>query len=332
MPRAVDLGERRIIELFWRSLERMPKAPIPLGDDVSAVRISRGRLAVVKCDMLVRETDIPRGMSLWQAGRKAAVMAISDLASKGVRPVGLLCSVGIPRNLREDEIRQIASGFNAGAREYGAYVIGGDTNEAPDVIIDSVALGIADERRLMRRDSARPGDVLAVTGTFGSAAAGLEMTLGRKRVPEGIGWRLAKVVYLPEARLREGLALAKTGLVTSSIDSSDGLAWSLHEVARMSGVGFNVETVPISYEARKFAELTGADPYELAMYGGEEYELVVTIRRGNFTKARRAVPKLMPIGEVTSKGGRILVRRGIGYKRVSPRGWEHFAPRRPGPD
>lgn len=328
MSRASDLGERKIIELFWRSLDKMRRMPIPLGDDVSAVTIGGGRVVVIKCDMLVRKTDVPRGMSLWQAGRKAAIMAISDLASKGVRPLGLLCSVGIPRNLRKEEIRQIASGFNTGAREYGAYVIGGDTNEASDVIVDSIAVGIGKEAELMTRGGARPGDIVAVTGPFGSTGAGLKMILGRKRVPENIGWRLAKAVYLPEARLKEGTALARTGTVTSSIDSSDGLIWSLHELGRMSGVGFKLETVPISYEARRFAEATGTDPHQLAMYGGEEYELVLTIRQRGFSKAKKAVRGLIPIGQVTAAEQRILLRRGLKYVRLSPKGWEHFVRRR----
>jgi len=301
--------------------------PIPLGDDVSAVSIGGGRVAVVKCDMLVGKTDVPRGMTFWQAGRKTAVMSISDLASKGVRPIGLMCSVGIPRDLRREEIKQIASGFNAGAREYGAYVIGGDTNEASDIIIDSIAMGIGRRRQLMTRAGARPGDIVAVTGSFGSSAAGLKMILDRKRVPEEIGWRLAKAVYLPEARLKEGMALAKAGAVTSSIDSSDGLVWSLHEIGRMSGVGFRLDTVPISMEARKFAQRTGTDLYELALYGGEEYELVVTIKREGFSRARRAMRHLIPIGQVIAAKDKILLRRGLSYVRLSPKGWEHFVRR-----
>ena len=99
-----ELGERRIIEILLEQLEVMPGVPVPFGDDVSALDLGDGRLAVLKTDMLVGRTDVPSGMSLWQAARKAVVMNVSDLAAKGVRPTAILASLGLPRGLTEGDI------------------------------------------------------------------------------------------------------------------------------------------------------------------------------------------------------------------------------------
>ncbi|MFB0543914.1 MAG: thiamine-phosphate kinase, partial [Candidatus Bathyarchaeia archaeon] len=165
-----QLGERRVIDIIMDNLDAMPKMPIPFWDDVSAVDLGDGRLAVLKTDMLVWSTDIPPGMTHYQAARKAVVMNISDLAAKGVRPLAILVSLGLPREMREEEVVEMARGMNAGAREYGAYLIGGDTNETKEITISGMAFGIAEKGRIPRRDGARPGDILATTGTFGKTA------------------------------------------------------------------------------------------------------------------------------------------------------------------
>ena len=148
----------------------MPNNPVPFGDDVSAVNLNEKQVAVLKTDMLVGKTDVPPNMSLWQAARKALVMNISDFASKGVQPTAALVSLGLPRGVMRKDIEEIARGLNAGAREYGAYIIGGDTGEASDLIISISLYGTAEKTALMLRSGAKPGDILAVTGFFGKSA------------------------------------------------------------------------------------------------------------------------------------------------------------------
>jgi thiamine-monophosphate kinase len=132
---------------------------------------------------------------------------------------------------------------------------------------------------------------------------------------------------MPKARLKEGLALNATGAVTSAIDSSDGLAWSLHELSKASGVGFLIENVPIAHEAVKFAEINGLDPLELSFYGGEEYELVLTIKPSLWVKAEKAIKSvggnLIRIGRTTAERQMILEVEGK-RRVIEPRGWEHF--------
>jgi thiamine-monophosphate kinase len=321
------LGERRIIEIIQNQLNVMPKMPIPFGDDVSAYPIGDGNLAVLKTDMLVDRTDIPKGMSLWQAARKAVAMNISDFAAKGVKPKVILVSLGLPRTLTKKDIEEIGRGLNAGAREYGAYIVGGDTGEASDLVISISLFGIAKKNMLMLRSGARPEDLIAVTGYFGKAAAGLKILLNDLNAPSEIRKILTESVLMPHARLREGLALSQTKAITAAMDSSDGLAWSLHEIAKASNVGFLVDKLPIAKEVEKFARLNGLDAFELTLYGGEEYELVLTIKPNLWRKAEEAVEKvggkLLRIGKVTAER-QVLLEIDGRKSVVEPRGWEHF--------
>lgn len=322
MRTAVELGERGIIDIILKRLEQMPRMPIQFGDDVSAVDLGNGKLAVLKIDMLVGKTDMPPQMSLWQVARKAVVMNISDLAAKGAKPIALMVSLGIPRHLTEKDIEEIANGLNAGVREYEAYILGGDTSEACDLIINCAVFGTADKRILMFRSGAKPGDIVAVTGPFGKAAAGLKILLGQLSTSARLRKTLIDSVLMPMARLNEGLTLAQTGAVSASIDSSDGLAWSLHELAKASNVGFLIDNLPIAEEVTHLAKQLNIDPVELCLYGGEEYELVVTIKPALLERARKKVPLI--------RIGRVIAERTLTLKMfkkrvpIEARGWEHF--------
>jgi thiamine-monophosphate kinase len=322
------IGERKIIELILKQLEKMPQMPVPFGDDVSAYPISDSKLLILKTDMLVDKTDVPPRMSLWQAARKAVVMNISDFAAKGVEPKVILVSLGLPRKLAKKEtIEEIGRGLNAGAREYNAYIIGGDTSEASDLVISISLFGTARKDSLMLRSGANPGDLVAVTDFFGKTSAGLKILLNNVKASKKARESFLESVFMPHARLNEGLALSQTNAVTSAIDSSDGLAWSLHEIAKASQVGFLINKLPTAEEIDKFAKTNKIDPVELTLYGGEEYELVLTIKPDSLRKAEKAVEKiggkLLPIGKVTTE--RKLVLEISGKKQpIAPKGWEHF--------
>lgn len=322
------LGERKIIELVLEQLERMPNMLIPFGDDVSAYPFDGNRLLILKTDMLVDKTDMPKGMSFWQAARKAVVMNVSDFAAKGVKPRAILVSLGLPKKLaRKDIAQEIGRGLNAGAREYGTYIIGGDTGEASDLVISISLFSTAKKGELMLRSGAKAEDIVAVTGFFGKTAAGLKVLLNGCKVSPKTEKTLTESVLMPRARLKEGLSLSKIGAVTASIDSSDGLAWSLHEIAKASKVGFLIDRLPVAEEVKEFAEINQLDPLELALYGGEEYELVVTVKHELWKKAKEAVEnvggELLSIGKVTAEREIILKTCGKKYA-VEPRGWEHF--------
>ena len=324
-----EIGERKIVKTIIKLLSKMPHMPIPMGDDISAVELEKNKMFCLKCDMLVSSTDVPPGMNLRQAGRKAVVSVVSDFASKGIRPIALLSSLGIPSNFREKEVREVISGLDKGAREYGTYVIGGDTNESSDLIIDCMGFGISNKNDFVGRYGAKPGNLVAVTGPFGETAAGLKIIKEGYPASDSIKHRLMKVIYEPRARLEEGLALAKTKALTSSIDSSDGLAISLYELSEKSKVGFKIEYLPVSDYAKKFADENNLDPLSLALYGGEEFELVFTFEPETMQKVQNALKgNLIVIGSVTSQK-KILLKTNNGIEKILPAGWEHFSDKRP---
>lgn len=321
------LGERKIIEIIRSRLSLMPKMPIPFGDDVSAYSLGNGELAILKTDMLVDKTDVPSGMTLWQAARKAVVMNISDFAAKGVKPLAILVSLGLSKSLSKKDVEEIGDGLDAGAREYDAYILGGDTGEASDTVISLSVFGVAGKDRVMLRSGAKPGDIVAVTGCFGKTASGLKILLNGLDASEEMRRVLVESVLLPHARLDEGLALGQSGVVTASIDSSDGLSWSLYEIRKASNVGFLISTVPIAKEVEEFARMNNLDPLELVFHGGEEYELVLTIKPMLLKRAKEAIEKvggkLLPIGKVTA-GKRIFLEINGRKRVIEPHGYEHF--------
>lgn len=327
MKKIWELGERQVIRVILEALDVMPDMPIPFGDDVSAVPFSDDKLIVAKTDMLVGKTDVPPGMSLRQASRKAIVMNVSDFAAKGVKPIAALVSLGLPRDLTEGDVREIAAGLNSGAREYNIYVIGGDTNESSDLIINCMLIGYCHRGSIVRRSGAKPGDIVAVTGPFGRTSAGLKILLEGLTPPEHLKRALIEPVLMPKARLNEGLVLASLGALSASIDSSDGLAWSLHEISEASEVGFLIDRIPIAPEVEEFAREYNLNPVNLSLYGGEEYELVVTVKPKMWRDAVRAVED---IGGSLIKIGRVVKERSIEAEvdgkrmTIERKGWEHF--------
>ncbi len=320
-------GEREMIELLVSHFDVLPNAIVPFGDDIAAVQLG-DRIGVLKTDMLVGKTDVPAGMSAWQAARKAVVMNVSDFASKGVLPTALLVALGLPKNASRATVKKIAQGLNAGAREYSTFIVGGDTGEACDLIISVMVFGTCEKKDLMLRSGARSGDVVAVTGDFGKSAAGLRLLLKKKySASKAVREVLTDAVFMPKARLKEGYALGQSGAASSSIDSSDGLAWSLHEIANMSNIGFLIDKIPVAAEVLRFCEVNGLDAEELALYGGEEYELVVTIKPEMWDTALSAVKAaggcLLPIGKVTKNKG-VFLQNKSEKRIIEARGWEHF--------
>ncbi|WP_455368717.1 thiamine-phosphate kinase [[Eubacterium] cellulosolvens] len=325
MLKKKKLTERKIIDIIIKLQDKMKNNPLPFGDDVAAIRIGRDQLAVMKCDMLVAKTDVPEGMTPWQTARKAVVSVISDLAAKGVQPMGILISLGLPRKISDNYVKQIGRGLNAAARECGTYVIGGDTNESTDLTIDVSAFGVCEEKKLVRRSTASVGDLVLVTGTFGLPALGLKIIKKKLIVSGKLREKAIKAVFMPKARLSEGLTLARNYLINSSIDSSDGLAWSLLELSKSSNVGFQIEKIPIHREVRKFAIKNDLDPIELTFYGGEEYELVITQKPALYKKTKKKVRTLIPIGHVTNNSGKIILKLKNKYRDIEPRGYEHHS-------
>jgi thiamine-monophosphate kinase len=325
LPPLSELGEFGIIRIMERLLGSSSRTVVGFGDDISAVKLPTGKVAVLKTDMLVAGTDVPPGMTMRQAARKAVVANVSDLAAKGVRPLAGLVALGLPRHLRKRDITELGAGLRDGARKYGFPIVGGDTNESRELTIAIALFAVSDPRSLVLRSGAKPGDLVAVTGSFGSAAAGLKALLKNKKHPSQLPRPLYCAVFNPAAELETGIRLAASGTLSASIDSSDGLAWSLHQLSEASNVGIEIYDVPVDAAAMEFARRFHYNETHLGLYGGEEYHLVVTVKRGRFIAARRAARGALRLIGVATDRPRGVHLKSYGKRiRVERKGWEHF--------
>ena len=315
------MDEYEIIRLLTKKAGRLPRGYLPIGDDVAALPGRRSKL-VLKSDMLVAKTDVPPGMTWRQAGRKSVAMCVSDFAAKGVSPQAFMVSLGIPRTLSDLGVRSLVEGFADGMKEWGVHLVGGDTNEASDVIVDCTMTGFAEH--IVRRSGAAPGELIVVTGEFGTTSAGLKILLEGARSDPGFRRSALSSVYRPSPRLGLGIALSRH--ISSAMDSSDGLAICLHTIAEMSGVGVRIDRLPYrGSRLEKFSVQNGYRVGDLVLYGGEEYEIVATVAKERLEQAQEAAStmgaKLLVIGETTGGGG-VVSSNG---DEIQKKGWVHLA-------
>lgn len=305
------LDEKEIIRIF---ADRLGIADL---DDVALL----GRNIVFKADMLVASTDVPPGMEAWQVARKSIVSCVSDLAAKGVKPHAAMISLGLPKNCTRPYVEGLARGFAGASKEFGVKIVGGDTNEAGGLVIDCSMIGFA-SGKMPARKGARPGDAVVVSGMFGLPPAGLAILMRNATAAGAFRKQAADSVLFPAPRQRFGLVLAR--YFSSSIDSSDGLAISLYELASQSKVDIVIDSVPAADEVEKFAQENGLDAHELVFHGGEEYEIVATIPKAKLKQAEAAARKakvdLHVIGRVRRGAGDVFV----GKKLLENRGYVHF--------
>lgn len=274
------------------------KVPIEyarIGDDVAVIPV-RGKKVMLKVDMLVESTDVPPGMDYRQAARKAVAMCVSDFAAKGVRPDSFMASLGLRKSTTQEQVDQLGRGFRDAEREWGVRMVGGDTNEADQLVIDCTMVGFA--KKIVERRGARPGDALVVTGPFGYPPAGLKIMIDNARAERRFRETATRSVTKPTPDLEIGIALA--GFLTSAMDSSDGLARSIHTLAEASGVGFELDKMPTGEGVAEFAEDNGLSLQDLVMAGGEEYVIVGTVNQRKLASAREAAKSVG--GEVTAIG------------------------------
>jgi thiamine-monophosphate kinase len=320
-----EVGEWGLISRIWRVLVKDEEEIMGFNDDVVAKRIGGGWVLVAHMNALTESTDVLPGMSPHSIGFKSVVMNVSDFASKGVRPLGMLFMLGVPKGVDVEYVKEIARGWRDASLKYDLYVWGGDISEAKELTICGTIIGLAKEKTLMKRRGASEGDVVACIGEFGLTSIAYLMLLKGLAAPDKAVKRGAlRAVYYPKAYLKEGLRLSRLGVVTASMDSSDGLAWTLHTLCSLNGVGMAIESIPIPVEVRRFAKMHDLDPYELALYGGEEYALVFTLKRDQIDRLPKSLAKKIHIMGVVTSDKKLRLKVDGGERRIEARGWEHF--------
>lgn len=316
--KAGEITERALIARISKLLSKSGNLILGAGeDDCAALDIGMEDYLLVTTDMLHRKTDFPETMTAWQIGWMSVAVNLSDIASKGAKPLGILMAMGIPRDTELDFIEEMMKGMNDCALSYGTQIIGGDTDSHDELTMAGTALGIVKKELLIRRKGAREGDLVCVTGNIGSAGGAL-LALNKK-IPAGE--KILKALFEPVPRIKEGIALAGTRAVTSMMDMSDGLALSLHDLSKAGGVGFKIyeDRLPVLPEIKKL--FRGEELLEAVVYTGGDFELLFTVAKERLKDAKTAC-SLTVIGEVIKEG--VFIEREGRLEELKAKGYEHF--------
>ena len=310
-----ELGERKAIELISSMLSK-GDVSVDIGDDCAALEFGEEYL-LVSTDMITEKTHIPDVMTPWQAGWFIVSINLSDIAAKGGKPLGLVLSLGLPKDTTEIFLKELMKGANDCAIKYGTTIIGGDTKENSQITICGTAFGTVRKDEFMGRKGAKPGDIVAVTGTLGKAGAGYFA------LQHSIKDNIQKDLLEPQPRIKEGRTLAKQKIATSCMDISDGLSSSLYQLQELNNVGFEIkkDCIPLSaslfHLAKKHTEM---NVYKYSLHFGGDYELLLTILPDKFEQAGG---KLTAIGTVTKEQDIILID-GSSRTILKNKGYEHF--------
>jgi len=330
-----DLGEFGLIARLRARWPQMPaEVVVGPGDDTAAINVAPGRLLLFTVDAMVEDVHFRRRwMPPRDLGWKAMAQNISDIAAMGGHPTHALVCLSLPDELDVEFVDALYDGLDVAAAEYGASVVGGDIVGSTGGVTVSVSLlGEVEQGMLMRRSGASPGDVLMVTGEVGDAAAGLRLLEAGQ--PPAAGEQKAVDRHLrPAPRMDEARILARSGHVTAAIDVSDGLAGDAAHIAEESNIGVRLyaERVPVGAACRSVAERLRLDPLDLALRGGEDYELLVAVRPEAAERLAELLhhetgTALTAVGEVIALARGLTLVRADGTETPLGAAFEHFGP------
>jgi thiamine-monophosphate kinase len=307
-----------------------------VGDDAALVEPGHGAV-LLTTDLLVEGVHFELSMAPRDLGYKALVANISDVAAMAGSPRYALVSTVLSEAVGPPWVIELYGGMLEACKEHACAIVGGDLSRGREVVVSVTITGEVSHRDVVSRTGARPGDRIVVTGWLGGAAGGL--ALGRAgddvvRRAAGTDWEreLSLALDRPVARVGEGQTLAQCG-ATAMMDVSDGLALDLTRLCAASSVGARVrlDDVPVHPALRHLAGmLPGHDPLELALSGGEDYELLATIPEDRVTEAMELLngrygTRLHGIGEVAATQEVVAVGADGAERPLEPKGWDHFA-------
>jgi thiamine-monophosphate kinase len=309
-------GEERLIARYFRPLATASNA-FDLGDDAAVLTPPAG------CDLVLTTDGVIAGVHFLPAdppqsiARKALRMNLSDLAAKGAKPAGFLLAIALPASTKESWVAAFADGLGQDIRQYDCPLLGGDTDHTPGPLSVSItAFGTVPQGAMVRRATAKPGDVIAVSGTIGDAALGVLL----HRDPDlAARWQLSSPAHdhlrqrylLPQPR--NALADALRQHASAAMDVSDGLAGDLAKLCRASAVAAEVEVaaVPLS-DAARAALAADAKLIERILTGGDDYEILLTLPAAKFSAFRAAAQSA---GVPVIKIGQVMTGQGVRFLR-----------------
>jgi len=328
IPGELDRGELAFIEAIRRRAGPGTSGNLRLGmgDDCAVLRPSPGEEICVTTDFSLEGVHFRRDWHPPEAvGHRCLARGLSDLAAMGAEPLGVFLSLALPARISAAWVDRFFRGFLALAAEHRVTLAGGDTAQSPGpMAADIVAVGQAPREKALLRSGARVGDILFVTGSLGGAAAELRAIASHPaRFLRMHGAADGHPHLYPQPRLAAGRRLR--GVAHAMIDISDGLSTDLAHVCRASGVSATVEQAELPVHPLAARE---PDALELALNGGEDYELLFTAPPNARIPRRIGGVPVHRIGAIEKRGEPLLrLRTPEGRtRRLEPAGWEHFRP------
>jgi thiamine-monophosphate kinase len=320
---AVPLAEKALIAQIRRVAKFANSTVLTgIGDDCAVLRLRPSHDSLVTTDFTLEGIHFRRDWHPAESvGHRCLTRGLSDIAAMGGEPVAAFLSLALPRDLPQSWVTRFTRSLIALARKYSVVLAGGDTAESPNgILADIVVVGSVPKGQAILRSGARAGDRIFVSGELGGSAAAL---LQMKAEPgEKLKPRDYPRHFFPEPRVELGRILREKRLATAMIDTSDGLSTDLAHICEESGVGaeLEAEAIPRATVGKPAHEVD----LDLALHGGEDYELLFTVRPGKHIPARIAGVPVTHIGSIKRRRKIFLVNSGGVSHELEPRGWEHF--------
>jgi len=304
-----------------------------IGDDAAAFYQDSDTLTLVTTDMLVERIHfLKESVSGFNLGYKSLAVNLSDIAAMGGTAGEAFVCLAIPEDCSMDYLEDFYLGIKTLAKKFKVNILGGDTTGSKnDLIINISVVGSVPKDEIMKRDGAKPGDVIYSAGFLGDSRAGLNLILNNIAVNSTELKRLRKAHLLPEPQLEEGRFLAQMKRVHSAIDISDGLSSDLYHILCQSRRGAKIyaEKIPVSKHLEFFCSRFGFNSIEFALSGGEDYKLLFTVSPAYSDEVaekfqKKFNRKIYPIGRITESERVDLILPDGGTRPLSSSGWDHF--------
>ncbi|HZK24543.1 MAG TPA: thiamine-phosphate kinase [Oscillospiraceae bacterium] len=329
-----ELGEKALIKHISQIVAKtVTSEMVGIGDDAAITQVSQGSWLVTSKDLLVEGVHfLLPGISAEDLGYKALAVNLSDLAAMGSLPRHVYVALALPAQLESEFVLAFYQGLTALAERFGVAVSGGDTVASPGPLVISItAQGEVKREAALLRSGAQPGDILCTTGLLGASAAGLLLLQAEINCP--LEWRqlALQAHFRPWPRVAEGLWLAQQGVVTAALDLSDGLLKDVQEICEASGCGvlLREEKVPIHPAVEAIAPLRQIAPITLALNGGEDYELLFTVKSDAYTALAKAYLErfqapLYSLGEMIQERTLQMITKEGNWEKLEFTGYQHF--------
>jgi thiamine-monophosphate kinase len=307
---------------------------VDIGDDTAVIRMDARRALLVTCDIQVEGRHFRfEHITPYQLGRRAMAVNVSDIAAMGGKPTYALVSLGLPATFPVGSYDRLFEGMRDELQPHRARIVGGNLARTKDcLVVDITLLGETDPSRVLTRGGARVGDRIFVTGKLGASGAGFQvLTMFGKKFPARFK-DFVKSHLLPTPRVDAGQRIAHSGVATSMIDLSDGVASDLFHICTRSGVGAEIheDRLPLPENIGEIAEKSGRSVMYLALHSGEDYELLFTappripVQKVQSITGPSGVP-ITEIGKIVGRDdGYCLVDSRGRRTPLTPTGWDHF--------